>query len=334
MAITFDEVALAAAEIKEAGERPTIERVRLQLGGRGSNSTIVKHLHALKREATATQGFDKPETPNVVQAVVESAWNQLREQADGEITKIREEANAKIALFQQQAAEAVEESNQLKQKHAELQTFHNRVLAEKELLSLDFSKQQMEHRLLEARYAGLDESYKMMQEMANQQLALATAAHKNEMGLLEGKFEALKHANQKLVDEIKEQAESDRHQKMMMIDELKMEYRKQDKKLTDCEAELNHNNIKISALKAELQSISKERDLAMERLSLEEEKWKTLDNKFFVSDDFIAEINKIPSLIKTINHSKEGLTSRFNTLISSFSDEIKKLVNNMEAKHE
>lgn len=334
MAITFDDVALAAEEIKQAGENPTIERIRLQLGGRGSNSTIVKHLHALRRATAAPQGVSKAETPNVVQAAVESAWNRLREQADGEIAKIREAASNDIASFQKQALEALEENSQQAQQYLALQASHNHLSAEKEILSLDFKKLQEEHRLLQERYAGLGERYQDMQAMTARQLTLTTEAHQNEIQLCNQQLEALKLSNQALVDEIKAQAEAERHQKMMVIDDLKMEKQKQDKKITDYQALLSEHQVNMAALKTELESISKERDLTSLRLQQEEAKWKTLDNQFFISDAFVKEINKIPALVAMISHSKDEMVGSFASLIASFSKDIKTWVHQMELKDE
>lgn len=334
MAITFNDVALAAEEIKEAGENPTIERVRLQLGGRGSNSTIVKHLHTLRKATAAPLGVAKTETPNVVQAAVESAWNRLREQADHDVAKIQAEANHHIASSQKQAADALEENHQLKQKQLELQSSYHQLSSEKEILSLDFKKLQEDHRLLQERHAGLGERYQAMQAMTSHQLSMAAEAHQNEIRLLAQQSEALKLANQALVDEIKTQNESERHQKMMVIEDLKTEQRKQDKKITDYQTVLNEHQVKMSELNTSLQLALKERDLALAHLQKAEDQWKTLENKYLVSDAFVKETNKIPALVEMISHSKDAMVASFSELIASFSNEMKGWVRQMELKDE
>src|SRR6267154_4625239 len=96
LGVTFDEVLIAAEEIRQSGEKPTIDKVRTQLGSRGSNSTISKHLYNWRKKSESILGLGKSETPDFIKSVIESVWNKLNEQADAKIEKIKIESDTEI----------------------------------------------------------------------------------------------------------------------------------------------------------------------------------------------------------------------------------------------
>lgn len=332
--ITFEDVVIAADQIKHEGANPTIEKIRLALGA-GSNTTISKYLHIWKQKLSPNVDMnEKSTTPSRVLAAVDSVWQQIREQADAEIEKIREESRQQIELAQKQAIEALEERQKLNQEYVALQESYHAVSAEKEILTLDLRKLREEHNLLNARYDGLDGRYTDMQGMATHQLKMATDAHQNEMARLEQSIHQLKESNQKLVDEIKEQSEQERHRQMMVIENLKTDYQKQEKRVIELQAKVQNDNVKIAEITTELVAVIKERDDALTRLIDHEKKWQLFNDKVFVSDELIAKLNKMPELEKSItrldNNLVEGIDSRF----SKLNDEMKRLSKQMELQDE
>jgi hypothetical protein len=319
MAISFDEVVLAAEEIKQAGETPTIERIRLQLGSRGSHSTISKHLYTWRQSNAVLHVLDKKEAPNVVQAAVESAWHQLREKAGAEIEVVKTEAKAMIAQAEKQAQEAIHEQQMQNQQYRELQEAHNAVLAEKELLILDLRKLTEDYRQLEARHHGLNERYADTKAMNQQQLTLLHEVHQRELATVEKMLVELKHAHLKTIDEMKAQQEGERHQKMMVIDNLKTDHQKQEKRIAELGTILAENAGKIEKLTAELQASIKANDELKKTMMQQEAKWQAFNDKTLISTEVLAALTGLPAIEQFIRQWSQ----RFEVQFSAFCNEMK-----------
>ena len=331
MAITFDAVALAAQQIVQTGDNPTIEKIRMHLGSTGSNTTISKHLHVWRRQSAAiTQ--EKNEAPNVVQAVVESAWHQLREQADAEIEKIREESRQQIEIAQKQTIGALEEREKQNQEHTALQESWHAVSAEKEILTLDLRKLHEQHNLLNERHDSLNARYADMQDMTTHQFKMATEAHQNEIARLEQSIKQLKEAQQKLVDEIREQSKNEHHRQVMVIENLKAETLNQEKHIAELQAKIQEDTSRMAELALQLKAVIMERDNAMQKLQAHEKQWQIFNDKILVSPDIAKKLDTMPELEKSINLLNQNLMNGIHSGLSALKNEISHLIRTMETQ--
>jgi chromosome segregation ATPase len=98
--IAFEDVASAAANLADAGNSPTVDNVRLALGGTGSKSTIAPLLKRWKAEHSALLAAPDARLPATLLQAVRNVHEQMQAAADEQVSK----AEA-LQLAAQQAAE-------------------------------------------------------------------------------------------------------------------------------------------------------------------------------------------------------------------------------------
>jgi hypothetical protein len=70
--VTFDEIVTAAELILSEGSNPTIEKVRISIGSRGSNSTISKHLNNWRKHTNHQECYvnhTRPINENIINPI-------------------------------------------------------------------------------------------------------------------------------------------------------------------------------------------------------------------------------------------------------------------------
>lgn len=297
LGITYEEVAEAALSIQKKGERPTIDKVRTYLGGTGSNTTISKYLHAWQHPPIPVpiNKGEKPMAPDIVKAAVDRVWQEMKEQTDADIEAIKNAAQEQIEAAEKRTEIAENNLKQLQVKHAALDEMHRAQSAEKELLLLDVKRLQEEQALLQERYQGLEQRYTDMQGLTAQHITDVTHAHKNEIARLDEQCRRQDESHHKLVNEIKEHSENERHQLMMALDNLRVENQKQIKLKNELQSQLQEKLRITTKLETHLNALVKEKDEALARLSEQNEQWTTFNSKSFVADDILTKIVDMPT---------------------------------------
>lgn len=295
--INFDQVMMAAEQIVSQGESPTIEKVRFMLGA-GSNTTISKFLNQWKQQSSCLMDDKKSRElpPDIVKAAVDRVWQEMKEQTDADIEKIKNQAQEQIEIAEKRAQSADINLKQLQVEYAELSQVFRTQSAEKELLLLDVKRLQEEQALLQERYQGLEQRYTDMQGLTAKHLTDVTNSHKNEIARLEEQCRKQDESHNKLVNEIKQQSEKERHQLIVTLDNLKVENQKQIKLKNEVQSHLQEELRNTTKLETNLKALVKERDEALARLAEQSEQWTAFHSKSFIADEMLAKIVAVPTL--------------------------------------
>jgi chromosome segregation ATPase len=340
--ITFQEVSEAAESLQVQGENPTIDRIREFLGGTGSNTTISKYLNVWRHGAGVTAASNsKSPPPDLVQAAVERVWQQIREEADAEVEKVKNEATLLVQEAEENAIKSEEECRRVMNDYSNLEQSYNRVSAEKEILALDLKAIREEHLLLVERYKALEGRYTDIQGLTSQHLKDLSEAHKNELNRLDEKYRLQEQSYNKLIDEIKTQNESERQKQMVLVDSLNTEIKKAEKRIQDLEKENSDKNIHIAKLTATNKLIEAERNSAIKRLEDQDNawnnRWNILSNtSSLISNDLISKINEFPAINTVMEKVNTDLINVLDTKFFEIKDYIQPVVSlvTMEKKDE
>lgn len=117
LGITQKEVHAAADRISGRGERPSVAAVRAELGDRGSNSTILRHIQEWWDCHSATKGEPALVIPEPLAKAIKDAldgtWTVASKIAADEIAAARQAAIKKNESLESQFRDAVETIEQL-----------------------------------------------------------------------------------------------------------------------------------------------------------------------------------------------------------------------------
>lgn len=316
MAITLTEVSLAAEEILQSGEQPTIEKIRLHLGGTGSNSTISKYLRDWRQQKKMQAPHSIPsESHSVVHAVVESTWQQLREQANAEIESIKSTCQAQIELAKQQLQEAIHQTQSLQQSHQELQTAYHALSAEKEILMLDYKAIQSAHQLLIERHEGLENRHQEMKTLYEQQILRLEEKHQAEIHRLQTQADHQILLAQNLADSLKSHFEEARVQSLLEIDQLKVDKQKLLGIIDELKSHQAALQQSIDEKSWQHQQLLLQYDELQETLHAQQALWDNLHDKRWVTDSMVAEFESLP--IHVSNQMQRLLTEKINELLTN-----------------
>jgi len=243
LGITYEDVAHAATAIEDSGDMPTIDKVRAHLGGTGSYTTISKHLSAWRQKIVpiTLRNNERIVTPDIVKAAVDRVWEEMRDQADAEIETIKNEAIETVIQADKRALAAEEKFNTLQSQYQALTETHLALSAAKEILQLDYKQLKDEMALLIERHKALEERCIDLQNLSNAHIQDLNRAHQAELVRLNEENQRYITGSNSLVGEIKNQAEEERKQHMIMLDSLKTEAHKQKKYKPNLS-----NNLKIN----------------------------------------------------------------------------------------
>ena len=132
LGVRFEDVAQAAAAIRDGGEEPTIDRVRQTLGT-GSKSTLAPLLKRWKAQQCGDQAGDV--LPADLLKAVRNLHELTQQAADEQIEAARKDfADLEVAL-QQKLAEKMSELQELQQQHSALSHSHEKLQAKHQQLN-------------------------------------------------------------------------------------------------------------------------------------------------------------------------------------------------------
>ncbi len=309
--VTYQDVALAAEELQQAGERPTIERVRAHLGSTGSNTTISKYLQAWRDQAThIADSLEKKPTPNIVQAAVDSVWQQMRVQADAEIEAIQETARQSITAAQT-AMEAAQSAQALaNQQLSALETNYHALSAEHELLKLDLKAQQHQFALAQEKYQALEARFNDMQTCLTQQMQEMTTQHAAEISRLTQLNEKSCIESKQSIDTIKSQYESARHDMILQLDAAKTENDRLSANTKQLENQIQALQLLDTKNKALLMAAEQAEAKLSSHLQKQEEHLGSLKQSILMPEDILSKITNAMTVEKwfaTIEHHTSQL---------------------------
>lgn len=309
--VTYQDVALAAEQLQQAGERPTIERIRAHLGSTGSNTTISKYLQVWREQATSVvDSVEKKSTPNIVQAAVDSVWQQMRVQADAEIEAIKEAATQSITTAQSAALEAERAEAQAKQQLAELKNNYHALSAEHELLKLDVKEQRHQLSLAQEKYQALEARFHDMQTCLTQQLKDTTNQHANEISRLTQLHEKFAADRNQALDTMKTQYESARHDMILQLDTAKTENDRLTAHTTQLENQIHELQLQDTKNKTNLLAAENAEANMKQRLQTQEAQFAELKKSIILPDDILTKVTNAITVEKwfaTIEHHSSQL---------------------------
>ncbi len=293
LGISYTEVAAAADELIQAGLQPTIERIRDQLGKRGSFSTISKYLKDWREGRPVT----KPTIitpPDPVQAAVSTFWEKLHQETQTTIETIKTETSEQLAAANQIIQQTNTTLAALTTEHETLKVDYQKLAVQKELLTLDFQQVEINQQLLRERLTALESHYEEIKLLHAQQLQQLEKKSRTEIENLCAQTAREVMLAQQLADTLKTLNEEARAEHMRQLDELKVE----NKKYIGI---INQLEIENSALKEEIKAKTHtQKQLAIQNMQaektiqLQQDLWHTLQDKLFVTEDMMAAFSAIP----------------------------------------
>lgn len=221
--VTYTDVSLAAEKLVQQGLPPTIERIRVLLGT-GSNTTVSKYLTEWKtqnlKERIEAVPTNKVPSDSINLAVA-NVWEQLQRDNAAKIEEIEAKANDKIQLAQAEKEQALDELHRMTQDNQDLRV----LLKETREQNAELEKQRIALSqalaVVESKLTLVEEARKKMDDYANKTLASIEEKHQQAFSQYEVH---LSETNQFYINELsqmKEIAESQRHQHIVEIDHLK-----------------------------------------------------------------------------------------------------------------
>lgn len=125
--ITYDDVARIALKIKQAGETPTIERIRSELKT-GSFGTIAQRLREWKERDTLQQQYaSNHNLPESLITIVQSLWQAINDNADERIKK-------SCSTYQEERDHLQKTLHQQRQSLTDVEQMTRKLVSEKEAL--------------------------------------------------------------------------------------------------------------------------------------------------------------------------------------------------------
>jgi chromosome segregation ATPase len=111
LGITYQDVTKAIAELQGKDKNPTVDSIR-EILGTGSKSTIARLLREW-RSKHSIQTDDDASIPSELLLMIKGLWERLQEKGDARITEHQQQADAKVALLQEQLRLAVTRESEL-----------------------------------------------------------------------------------------------------------------------------------------------------------------------------------------------------------------------------
>lgn len=295
--IDYHLVADAAEKLKAQGEVPTIDRVRVFLGGTGSNTTISKYLHLWRNNmahGNKTEHAGAITPPDPVQLAVKRVWQQLREETDAEIEAIKTNTQAIITESEEKEAAATKECERLTVLCEGYQEQARLLEAKSAVQELDLNQLQREHDLLQERNKSLAQRYADLELTMAKQFADLTQAHQNEMNLVIEKSNAQVSALEKLIDQQKRHTEDQRNEYMLETDRLKSHHQKIRKDYELLQAVTASKDLELLELKTQLNALKKENEILSTQMQSQEKYWGLFEKNSQVTNNILSELKDIP----------------------------------------
>lgn len=286
LGITFEEVALAAADIQAQGQAPTIDKIRHYLGGTGSNTTISKYLSQWRREHFIANVSPRVEAqqpiPDIVKSAVDKVWQEIKDQAESEVSAAKSLAEEQINTANAQVAMVEQSLASLQEQQASLTESFNHLQAEKELLILDIKSLKAEHQELQQRYGASQDKIQDIERLTSHHLLDLRRAKEEERKLLAEQFAERAKSLQEIVDSVKEQAEKERHLHMVEMDSAITMQQKLQKLADELKAKQQQLVVRIEQQQFSLDAAEKERDQAKQLCLYLQNKFDQLVNNVLI----------------------------------------------------
>jgi chromosome segregation ATPase len=293
LGVSFADVATAADELVQAGEQPTIEKIRYQLGSRGSFSTISRFLKDW-RDGRLVQKPTSVTPPDQVQAAVSAVWEKLHQETEARIEAVKAEASEQVVAARQEAENANAALAILKTEHETLKNQHHALSAQKELLAIDYKQAEINQQMLHERLEALELRYQEMKALHEQQLKRLEERNLAEIERLKAQADQEVKLARQLADTLKAHYEDARIDSMRQIDQLKVENKKCDDVIKRFEGDNAGLKESLNA-KTDMynQAIAQLAD-AQKLIQIQQAQWDIWQDKRFVTEEVVTAFQLIP----------------------------------------
>jgi DNA repair exonuclease SbcCD ATPase subunit len=302
LGVSFADVATAADELVQAGEQPTIEKIRYQLGSHGSFSTISRFLKDW-REGRLVPKPMSVTPPDQVQAAVSAVWEKLHQETQATIEAVKAEAKDQVEAAREEAETANTALSTLKAEHETLKTQHHALLAQKELLALDYKQGEANQQLLRERLEALESRHQEIKSMHEQQLKRLEEKYLAEIERLKSYAEQEVQLSRQLADALKSHYEDARVDSMRQLDQLKVENQKSYDAIKRLEADNAGLKQSLEEKIAMHQQVTAQLTEAQKLIQTQQTQWDVLQDKRFVTEEIVAAFKTLPVQVASELHT-------------------------------
>jgi len=156
--VTYLEVSNAAQQLVAARKTPTIEAIRIALGGTGSNSTLGAHLRVWKANQNQTQQVaTKENLPEELVATMKGLWSWVIDQSEEKILTIKQETQQDLAKLNQENQTLQQESGHWQQQYQQIKQERDGLVHEKMIIEQLLADAKIEKATLAEKYIGLEQ---------------------------------------------------------------------------------------------------------------------------------------------------------------------------------
>jgi hypothetical protein len=314
LGISFADVTVAADDLVEAGEQPTIEKIRDHLGKRGSFSTISKYLKDW-RDGRPVMKTIAISPPDQVQVAVSAVWEKLHQEAEETIQAVKVEASAQVAAAQKQAEEAASVLSTMKAEYENLQTAHRSLSSQKEILVLDYKQAEDKYQLLHERYGGLEIRHHEIKTLHEQQIKRLEEKYQQEMIRMGEHTQQEVQLAHQLADTLKAHYEEARTAGMLQLDQLKIENKKSHDEIKHLESENMGVKKELAAQITAREKAVSQIEQAEALITKQQAQWDIIKDKRFVTEDIIAAFQQLP--MDLTNQIQSILTKQIEIVINN-----------------
>lgn len=250
LGISYEQVTEAADEILAAGSVPTIEKIRFKLGGTGSNSTINRHLNDWKkfRLQSSSQVSNHAELPDTLQRSIAETWEKIRNESQGENERIRKEADELITAAEQRKEMAESRMQILEETFEKIKIENNHLQADLKIKKEELEKERKQVTIFTERAYQYEVKLQDLREETEKRIQELERFYQDKVKMLQQTLENQDKRFKEDLNEMKELAESQRHQHITIIEQLKVDKNKVEKNYLKTEVELHHCMQKINEL--------------------------------------------------------------------------------------
>lgn len=244
--ITYEEVADAADQVLRQGQNPTMQAVR-DLLGTGSFATLSKHLNTWKSARLMSAVREAPQSvipSDKVTRAVESVWEQMNNQAQAEIDKIREETEQKIVHIEEEKELLRTEKEALQESFEKAKLKINHLETDDQLRQAELIDVQKQNAVFEVKLRQSEADLKRFQEDAQKHVKELEHNYQEIISYLKTQLEENKKYTRQETEQLRELLENQRQKFMVDNEHLKTAKEKTEKTVIKLEADLKNEEAK------------------------------------------------------------------------------------------
>lgn len=325
--VTYEEIELQAETFVAKGENPTLEKIRRALGDRGSNSTLSKYINEWRgRRAKAIAiSHSTINLSDPVNEAVNKVWQQLKEEAEAEISKVREEAREAIELANKSRDQMVLERNQAFQ---ELEIIRGNLNDAKAYnLNLESIQTQIQKELAVTvgrleEFIHRHEEYKIEKEKQLQELVQNKEQNIN---YLKEQILSLNQSHQKEINDLRTRIEEQRHQWLVKEDALKVENTRKENILKKMEGVEQQSQQLMAGLKEQLKGRECELENVREDIKLLTERFLISEKTLSAKESLLIESSRWADIHKQERNTLEETLRREREMIGRLEERMKQI---------